>query len=200
MSTVDPSRHVQPDLGEAEEELLLDLAEVAIRACLEGTRFPGPDTHRLPEPLLRPCGAFVSLHVDDDLNGCIGNLDADDPIGACVPRLAIQAAFEDPRLPRLRRADLAHLVIEISLLSPRTAVPASTRSELFAHLIPFEHGLVLAARDRRGVFLPSVWEQLPDPDDFVDHLLHKAGLPRDEWPSTMSAELFTTRTIERRLG
>lgn len=187
------------ELTEQDGQLLLDLAEVAIRACLEGTRYPGPDVHLLPPSLLRPCAAFVSLHVKDGLNGCVGNLDASDPVGACVPQLALRAAFEDPRLPRLRRVDLDHLDIEIALLSPRAVVASHSRAALLTQLAVGVHGLVLAAGGRHAVFLPSVWEQLPDPDEFVQHLLHKAGLPTASWPDGLAAEVFTTTTYRRSL-
>lgn len=194
------SLSAEPILTEAEAALLLDLAELAIRSRLEGTCFAGADTHLLPEALQRPCSAFVSLHVDGQLNGCIGNIGGAEPVGACVVRLALQAAFEDPRLPALRRAEVDALVIEISLLSPLTPVPSTTRDDVLAHLEPGIHGLVLSARGARAVFLPTVWDQLPEPDEFVAHLLRKAGLPGTGWPSGTSAEVFTTVSVERPLG
>ncbi len=180
--------------------MLLDIAEVAIRACFDGTRFPGPDVARLPERLRRPCGAFVTLHVDGQLNGCIGNIDSTDAIGSCVAKLAIQAAFEDPRLPKLRQEDLNGLDLEVSLLSPRVTVPAGAREELIGHLTPRTHGLILSSGSRRAVFLPSVWRQLPEPDDFIERLLEKAGLPTTAWPDDMHAEVFTTQSFARRLA
>jgi len=179
--------------------MLLDIAEIAIRACFNGTRYPGPDVARLPERLRQPCGAFVTLHVDGHLNGCIGNIESTEAVGACVAKLAIQAAFDDPRLPELRREDLAGLHLEVSLLSPRTAVPAGTRAELIDHLTPRVHGLILSGDSRRAVFLPSVWSQLPKPDEFVDRLLEKAGLPTTFWSPDMRAEVFTTQSFTRRL-
>jgi AmmeMemoRadiSam system protein A len=183
-----------------EAELLLDLSEVAIRACLDGTRYPGPDADKLPESLRRPCGAFVTLHVAGRLNGCIGNINGSEPIGTCVGDLARKAAFEDPRLRPLRRDDLDRLHIEVSILSPLTPVPARTRPELIANLEQRRHGLILAAAGRRAVFLPSVWGQLPTPDDFIDGLLHKAGLPVAGWPADMYAEVFTTASVGRHLA
>ena len=182
-----------------EAELLLDLAEVAIRACLEGTRYPGVDTSTLPAALLRPCGAFVTLHVAGELNGCIGNLDSSDPLGSCVTELAIKAAFEDPRLPALRRIDLSQLHLEVSVLSARVPVPAGSRTELNDHLQPNVNGLVVRSERRQAVFLPTVWEHLPHPDDFVDQLFRKAGLPPGEWPHHLEAEIFTTASISRHL-
>lgn len=179
--------------------LLLDLAELSIRAHLEGRHIAGPDIERLPERLRRPGGAFVTLHVGGNLNGCIGNIESDEPIAASVPRLAIDAAFEDYRLPRLRNDDLNDLEIEISLLSPRSPVPARTRAELLDHLVPGRHGLILTSGRHRAVFLPSVWAQLPQPSDFIDRLLLKAGLPTDSWPPDLHADVFTTVSSARRV-
>ena len=178
-------------------ELLLDLADAAIRSCLEGARYPGPDVTLLPERLRRPGGAFVTLHVDGKLNGCIGHIESDEAIGVCVSNLAIQAAFADHRLPNLRRRDLPGLHIEISLLSPRTTIPAGTREALLEHVRPHVDGLIIAGGNRRAVFLPSVWAQLRLPDQFLDQLLRKAGLPTTGWPTDMHAEVFTTESFGR---
>jgi AmmeMemoRadiSam system protein A len=180
-------------------ELLLDITELAIRARLGGTRYAGPDVRRLPERMQQPCSAFVTLHVDGELNGCIGNIDCGDPLGACISKLAIQAAFEDPRLPELSRDDLADLHIEVSLLSPLAEVPAESRAQLFEQLVPGVHGLIIASGQHRAVFLPSVWAQLPVPDHFLDQLLRKAGLSTTGWPDDMHADVFTTESFDRQL-
>jgi AmmeMemoRadiSam system protein A len=148
----------------------------------------------------QPCGAFVTLYVDGELNGCIGNIDSRDPLGACIATLAVQAAFEDPRLPKLHREDLDGLHIEVSLLSPRGEVPANSRSQLLEQLTPGVHGLIIASEHHRAVFLPSVWAQLPVPDHFLDQLLRKAGLSTRGWPNDMHAEVFTTESFGRQLG
>ena len=142
----------------------------------------------------------MTLLVHGQLNGCIGNIESDDSIGACISELAIRAAFEDPRLPELDRDDLDDLHIEVSLLSPRTAVGTHTRHELLSQLTPHVDGLIIESGRHRAVFLPSVWEQLPEPDHFLDQLLNKAGLPVDEWPSDMHAEVFTTESFGRDTG
>jgi AmmeMemoRadiSam system protein A len=186
-------------IEEHDAEVLLDLAEVSIRARLAGGRAPDIDTGTLPPSLAQPLGAFVSLHVAGELNGCIGNIGGTTAIAVSVAELAVKAAFEDPRLPALRPDDLAALDIEISVLSARVEVPARTRSDLLAQLRPGEHGLVLRSGHRHALFLPSVWEQLPHPDLFVDQLLRKAGLPSHAWPADVLAELFTTATVRRAL-
>ena len=194
------SLSVDTSVSSEQAELLLDVAEVAIRASFNGTQFPGPDLRQLPDRLQQPCGAFVTLHVDGQLNGCIGNIDTDQPLGACIARLAVQAAFEDPRLPQLKRADLHRLHIEVSLLSPHAEVAADSRAHLIEQLTPGVHGLIIASGPHRAVFLPSVWAQLPDREQFLDQLLRKAGLSTTAWPSDMRSELFTTDSFGRQLG
>jgi len=186
-------------LAEQDADVLLDLAESAIRACLLSGRSPEPDVASLPQSLQRRRGAFVTLHVAGELNGCIGNIDGTTSLAVDVPDLAVKAAVDDPRLPALRNDDLAALSIEISLLSPTKGVPARTRSELFRHLRANEHGLIVEFGRHRAVLLPDVWTQLPDPDTFVDQLLRKAGIPNDPWPFDLIAAVFTTVALHRRL-
>lgn len=197
---MDPSPSADSSTGERTRTALLDLAESAIRDRLDRRSRPDVDVDALPVELRRPGGVFVTLLVRGELNGCIGNLDSRDPIGISVPRLAVESAFHDPRLPALGAADLPHLHIEVSLLSRRAPVPAVTRAELLANLRPGVDGLVLASGRRSAVFLPSVWEQLADPNMFVDRLLAKAGLLPAAWPNDMRAEVFTAEKFGRDVG
>lgn len=167
-------------------DALLHRAEAALRGAL-GLR-PGSAAPPVADDTAMP--AFVSLHVDGELNGCIGDLRAERPLAEAVPRLALAAAFEDPRLPPLRPRDLGALSIELSLLANFEDVPAADRSTLQARLRPGHDGLILHAGRHQALFLPSVWEQLPAPDDFVDHLLAKAGLHPGSWPRRIAATRF----------
>jgi AmmeMemoRadiSam system protein A len=185
-------------LGGADVDLLLDIAERAIVAGLHDVRPIVPAPHELPDSLRRPAGAFVTLNVRGELNGCIGSIEPDEPLGVAVARHAWSAAFTDPRLPALRRADYDHLDIEVSILSPLAPIPASTRGDLLERLQPRVDGLLIAAGSRRAVFLPSVWEQLPSAATFLDHLFRKAGLPLDWWPDDLRAFTFTADKFGRR--
>jgi AmmeMemoRadiSam system protein A len=188
-------------LTSADAETLLDIAEAAVRARLEGRSAPLPDDSALPPALHRGgTGAFVTLQVAGRLNGCIGDLGGGRPLAESIAELAVKSAFHDPRLPQLRTADLDDLAIEISLLSARSAVRARTRTELVEQLLPGVHGLVLTSGGHSALFLPSVWEQLPRPDDFIDRLLLKAGLAPETWPTDLLAEVFTCAEFERSVG
>lgn len=176
---------------------LLDLAEASILDGLDGRPPHLPALEDLPEELRRPAGAFVTLTVDGALNGCIGAIEGAGPLGQEVVRLARSAAFADPRLPALRHDDLPGLVIEVSILSPFERLAVRSRAELVAALRPGTDGLLIAAGPHRAVFLPDVWDQLPDPQDFVDHLYRKGGLEPGTWPPATTAHRFTTERFER---
>lgn len=184
-------------LTDEDGRLLLDLAEVAIRACVEGTRYPGPDERLLSDRLRRPCCAFVSLYLGRELHGCHGSLGDAAPIGGCVPRLAIGAAFDVRRGIRLRRTELKRMHLQISIVDRRVALPAATREEVLRRIRAGHDGLSLATPSGRGVVLPSVWQYRADPDDVVDLLLERAGLDPDVWPCDATVERLETTEFGR---
>lgn len=178
-------------------DTLFDLAEANLTAAFDGRTTRTPELASLSPALREPRGVFVSIHVRERLNGCIGQIEAEEPIGHAVPRLAVSAAFRDPRLPALRRDEFPHTTIEISLLSEMVAFPSHSREHLLAQLRPGHDGLLIEAGAHRAVFLPAVWEQLPDPDEFVAHLFHKAGLAPYGWPEATRTHRFSAERHER---
>ncbi len=182
-------------LDRAAGELLLDVADRSIRAGLAGDPPPRPAPTEVPPPLGRPAATFVTLHVGEELNGCIGSIEATEPLVRSVARHARSAAFDDPRLPPLSAADYARLSIEISVLSPLTPVAASRRPQLLDALRPGVDGLVIDAGGRRAVFLPSVWATLVTPARFVWELFAKARLDPDYWGAEVRAWTFTVEKI-----
>ena len=148
--------------------------------------------------------AFVTLHrvgaapeadAEPELHGCIGSF-ARLPLVETLPRSAVSAAFEDPRATPLATRDLDDLDVEISFLSPTTPISFTTEEEARAALRPEVDGVILRYRPRHGVerhglFLPQVWESLPEPRDFLDELKRKAGLSRSFWAPEITLERFT---------
>ncbi len=191
---------IECSLGDLHADLLLDIADRAIVDGLHNRRPSAPRPHELPDELRRPVGAFVTLNVHGELNGCIGSIETDEPLGVSVARHAWSAAFTDPRLPALRWVDYEHLDIEISILSPLTPIAAPSREALLGGLEPGVDGLLIAAGSRRAVFLPSVWEQLGSAETFLTHLFHKAGLAPASWPADLRAFVFTAEKFGRRVG
>ncbi|HEY0137149.1 MAG TPA: AmmeMemoRadiSam system protein A [Nannocystis sp.] len=174
-------------------EILLGLARAAIEAALGGPPLPPGK----PEPWLDAPGAcFVTLTQDGQLRGCIGNILPQGSLRDAIIRNAQSSALRDPRFRPLTRDELDHTRIEISLLSAMESIPADSEAALLAALRPGTDGLLLTARGRSAVFIPSVWEQLPDKREFLDHLRAKGHFPRDRWLPDTQAERFTAEHWE----
>ena len=138
-------------------------------------------------------GVFVTLTLGGNLRGCIGSLRATAPLAQSVADAAYGAAFDDPRFPPLRGEEMSRLRIEVSILSDMAPIAVSCREELLHLLQPGCDGLLLEDGRHRSTFLPKVWEQLPSPGDFLDHLLAKAGLPMHYWSPSM--RFFRYQTV-----
>lgn len=175
---------------------LFDIAAASIEAGLagRGPRLPDGD---VPATLQDRVGSFVTLHVAGELNGCIGSIEGTESLAVDVAHHAWSAAFDDPRLPALRRDDLPSLETEISILSPLRGIAAQRRARLIADLRPDVDGLLIRSGAKRAVFLPAVWRTLPEVETFVSQLLAKAGLPADGWPHDLEAWVFTTDEFHR---
>ena len=155
-----------------------------------------------PAPWLEdPAATFVTLHRLGSLRGCVGTLVPRRPLGEDVASNARMAAFHDSRFPPLTWSEFADTELEISLLSALEPVPCRDEAQLLAQLRPEEDGLVLAWQGERSAFLPQVWDQLPDPRDFLAHLKRKARLPMDFWRDGLRFSRFTvTRFQEAEVG
>jgi AmmeMemoRadiSam system protein B/AmmeMemoRadiSam system protein A len=127
------------------------------------------------------CGTFVTLKQNGRLRGCIGSLSASDPLAEGVRRNAINAAFHDPRFSPLTEKELGQVEIEVSVLTEPQPLPFSDPANLLRKLRPDIDGVIIRQGYASATFLPQVWEQLPQKEDFLGHLCLKAGLPRDAW-------------------
>ena len=134
---------------------------------------------------------FVTVYVDGELNGCIGRLEPRRPLHEDIIQNAHRAAFEDPRLPPVRPDDLDDLSVHVSVLEPLERVPVEAEDEIWEYVEPGVHGVLLRTENRRGTFLPSVWEKCPDPEAFLGQLKKKAELPPDAWPSEIEVYRYT---------
>jgi AmmeMemoRadiSam system protein A len=176
-------------------ETLLDVARRSIRHGLDrGTALTvSPEDF---EPALRAVRAsFVTLDRQGMLRGCIGHLEATLPLVEDVAENAFSAAFRDPRFPPLEDAEYDSLELHISVLTPAEPLSCESESDLLRQMRPFQDGLILAEGIHRGTFLPSVWEQLPDPREFLRHLKRKAGLTDDYWSASLKVYRYETESF-----
>ncbi len=149
------------------------------------------DAARFDPPLRENRASFVTLKKEGMLRGCIGRLEASRPLVEDVAANAYSAAFEDPRFPPLAASEKDGLEMHVSVLSVPRQLSFSDENDLLAQLRPGKDGLILEDGHRRATFLPSVWEQLPDPRNFVAELKRKAGLLPDQWSDTLRAWRYT---------
>jgi hypothetical protein len=132
---------------------------------------PGPS-----DVLSRLGGAFVSLHKRGQLRGCIGHIEADEPLGRVIARCAVAAGSADPRFTPVAPDELLHIWIEVSLIGPLESISGSADIEIGLH------GLVVEKGWSRGLLLPQVpteWKW--DRHTFLAETCRKAGLPPDAW-------------------
>lgn len=128
-----------------------------------------------------PCGTFVTLTIEGNLRGCIGNLTSDESMISGVRRNAVNAAIHDPRFLPLSPSELDSVSIEVSILSEPRPMDYRDAADLLKKLRPHIDGVIIRKGVASATFLPQVWEQLPQPQDFLTHLCQKAGLAADAW-------------------
>ncbi len=158
-----------------EEKLLLHrIAGDAITCALAGRTFSLPSG--LPKTFEMPCGAFVTLKIDNRLRGCIGHIVALKPLAQTVRDMAVAAAMEDPRFSPLTAAERPNVTIEISVMSPLRRVTH------ISEITPGRHGLYVKKGRYAGLLLPQVATEYGwDRETFLAHTCQKAGLPKDAW-------------------
>jgi len=171
-------------LTDGEMKTLLHLAREAMEHGVRGKKLPLLD-HAVLTPCLREQGAsFVTLTIDGNLRGCIGALEAYQPLADDVREHAVAAALADPRFPPVDQTELDRIRLEVSRLTPPHLLEYSTSQDLLAKLHPHVDGVILKSDYRRATFLPQVWEKIPDPEDFLDHLCAKMGAKPNLWRNT----------------
>ena len=188
---------------EAETRQLLDihgktlirLAAKSISIGLNRGLIAKVDLRSFP-PILRKNGAsFVTLKLMGNLRGCIGSFQMYQPLAIDVANNAFKAAFSDPRFPSLTRDEQLNLTLSISVLSPQTPIEIKDEPDLLSKLRPQKDGLIIQEGQKRALFLPSVWEQLPDAKTFLHHLKLKAGIKSGQRLNQLKAWRFVTEEI-----
>jgi len=179
-----------PDAG----RVLTGLARAAIAKQLR-LDYPTPDGADA-DWLDAPGAVFVTLTQSGQLRGCIGSLVAHRTLRDDVVANAQAAAFGDPRFSPLRAGEFEGTDIEVSVLSEPEPMPFTSRDDALAQLRPGIDGVILSAGFHRATFLPQVWEELPDKEQFIGHLFRKAGLPSNYWGDDVRISRYTVTAFE----
>jgi len=182
-------------LGRAERRGLTAVARASVE---HGLRNGGPlvvDPADYAAPLREVRASFVTLRIDGALRGCTGHLEAEHALVVDVAQNAYRSAFGDPRFEPLGADELRALEIHISVLGPLEPLPADSERALLRELRPGIDGLVLRDGTHAATFLPSVWESLTEPRNFLHELERKAGLPPGHWSPTLRFERYEALQI-----
>ena len=165
-------------LKDMDKKALLKLARSAISDKLaDGSK--KEVSKDIPESLKEKRGCFVTLYKNGMLRGCIGTIEPVKSLIECVTKNAINAAFKDPRFPPLKKEELPAVNIEISVLTVPKELDFKDVDDLKMKLKPNIHGVILSRGWQHATFLPQVWEQLPDKDNFLEQLCYKGGMGKE---------------------
>ena len=175
-------------LTDEEKKMLKKIALTSIQDSLDGKRIAQPTFNSQLSTLNSKCGAFVSLHKQGRLRGCIGHFGEDVPLHEIVAEMARAAAFEDPRFMPVTKDELDDIDIEISVLTPMRRIQSLDEFQLH------KHGIYIKKGYRSGTFLPQVADEVNwTKEEFVGHCAQdKAGIGWDGWKD---AELFVYEAI-----
>ena len=182
-------------LSSEDRQTLVQLALASIKEGLDGQKLK-VDPANYSSALQEPGASFVTINVVDELRGCVGSLEAARSLALDVTHNAHAAAFSDPRFPALKLEELRDLHVHISLLGPPEAVDFTSEADLIRQLRPGVDGVILQEGTYRATYLPTVWEALPDPRQFLQQLKRKAGLSPDHWSEKIEVQRYTTESID----
>lgn len=165
------------------QQFLLKLARDTVTTFLNTGKNIQIDEADLPsKKLLTRHGTFVTLTTkNDELRGCIGKIEGEEKLYQDIIDNAYSAAFRDPRFAPVDRTEIDDIKIEISILSEPQEIKFQNPDDLLSQIKPHQDGIILKKDFHTATFLPQVWDELPDKEEFLSHLSSKAGLPPNGW-------------------
>jgi uncharacterized protein len=156
---------------------ILQIALSSIQLSFKKLKFIIPSDWKDDSVLFEKRGTFVTLTKHGSLRGCIGSILPRQPLWEDVAENAVHAAFHDPRFDPMQEFEVPEIKIEVSVLTVPIHVKYSSFQELQQNIKPLVDGVIIQYGSAKATFLPQVWEDLPDPNEFFKHLCLKAGLP-----------------------
>lgn len=171
---------------------ILDLCKIAIKS-----HFVSQETQiKYPQVFNQLGASFVTLEKNNHLRGCIGSIIAHRSLILDIVSNAQNAAFKDPRFNPVEKDELDQLQIAVSILSEPKKMKFKDEDDLLNQMRPNIDGIIIKDKGYQAVYLPSVWEQLPDKKEFLNTLKMKAGLSADYFSDTFEAYRFETAYIK----
>jgi len=183
------------NLSVDDQKICLNIANASILNGLQHGSALEVNTKDFAVTLQQQLACFVTLHKNGQLRGCIGTLEAYQPLIKDIAEHAYAAAFKDSRFPALSENEYNNITLDISILGKPEPIVFKNEQDLLKKIRPGVDGLILEHGYNRGTFLPSVWEQLPNVNDFFQHLKIKAGLPENWWQDDVKVSRYETFSI-----
>lgn len=186
----------QDKYSQREKEYMLNLARETLVWYLKYKKLPDVKPDELTDNLKenRPC--FVTLEKNNRLRGCIGMFEFDRPLYKNIIDRTVAAATQDYRFPiPVSYEELKDITIEISILTEPKELKFNSPEDLLNKLKPFEDGVILYTEYGNSTYLPQVWEQLPNKEDFLSNLCEKQEAPSDYWKTNykrLKVEVYKT--------
>lgn len=181
-------------INEEDQQYLLNLARKTLEQYLKDGTVPEVDESQLSDNLKEKRACFVTLNKNSMLRGCIGSLTPEHKLYESVIENAVNAALKDPRFPPVTYEELELITIEISVLTLPEQIMYTGPQDLLTKIQG--KGVIISSGFHRATFLPQVWEQLPDPEEFISHLCNKAGLSSRYWEEgTLEVYVYTAQVF-----
>ncbi len=165
------------ELSEDVGQVLVAIARRSLEAFVRNRSFYLPNLAELPTAVTRPGCTFVTLTNQGALRGCIGCTEPRWPLAEDAARNAVAAASRDPRFVPVEPAELDDIRLEVTVLTQPQTVAYADYDDLLHQLRVGIDGVIVAWGVHRGVLLPQVWDRIPDKNQFLTILAHKAGIP-----------------------
>ena len=182
-----------------EQKQLLTLARKSILHYLKEKSMLIENPKDYSQKLLEKRGTFVTLTIEGGLRGCIGHIEPFLPLYEDIIDNSVSAAFMDPRFYPLADDEFKKIQIEISILTLPKTLKYKDADDLLHKLNPGKDGVIIEKNGYSATFLPQVWEQIKNPEDFLSHLCVKAGLSAYEWKKgDLKVEIYEVESFDEK--
>lgn len=184
-------------LNDGEKQTLLKVARESIEFLIQEKTLAKLNLQSFPLTLQEQGASFVTLTIQNKLRGCMGALEAYQPLVEDVREHAIAAAFEDPRFRPVEKSELNRIRIEVSRLGAPQALSYDSGEDLIKKINPHIDGVIVKYGERKATFLPQVWEKISDPKEFMNQLCYKMIGQANLWRES-KLQVFTYQVEEFR--
>jgi MEMO1 family protein len=184
------------NLNDNDKKMLLKVARTTIENYIKKGDIPSLDTSEFPQNIKHHCGAFVTLHENGQLRGCIGQFITDRPLYKTIQDMAVSSSSKDYRFSPVKPDELNKIEIEISVLSPLKLIKSADEIELG------KHGIYIKKGYSSGTFLPQVATETGwTISQFLGHCAQdKAGIGWDGWKDAeiyiYTADIFSEQDFK----